>query len=484
MRARPVLVVAVLSLVVPASALAATILGGPRNDRIRGTAKPDLIDVVGGGRDVVSCGKRFDVVTADRTDTVSRDCEVVSRQISTDALTTPGAQHQTEVEASATGWASTVVASFQVGRIVDGGAAGIGWATSTNAGRTWRSGILPGIARASDPAVAYDAAHGQWLVSTLIIGSDFTALGISRSSDGFTWSPPVLAANIPVASLAYDKEWVSCDNTSTSRFYGTCYLVYTELSQFTPRLTLQSSHDGGATWGAPTGAATVFGENVVGALPLTQPDGTLTVVFQANDSGVYSVRSVDGGMTFSAPVGIAPVREVRRRELRVPSLPTATVDASGKLIVAWADCGLRPDCSSQDVIFFSSPDGLVWNELSKIGSASTDRFVPGIAADPATPGRLAAVSYVQPVDCGGSAICRLGVLYTTSRDGGVTWKASQRLDARPLNYAWLANTTSGRFVGDYVGATFAGGRFVPIFALAQPPSNGRRHEYMMSASLP
>jgi hypothetical protein len=316
-----------------------------------------------------------------------------------------------------------------------------------------------------------------------MIGASFTALGISRSSDGLTWSAPVLAANIPFASLGYDKEWVSCDNTSTSRFYGTCYVVYTELSQFTPRLALQSSRDGGATWGAPVGAVTAYGADVVGALPLVQPDGALTIVFDGNNSGVYAARSVDGGVTFAAPVGIAPVGEVRRRDLRVPSLPTAVVDASGRLLVAWADCSLRAGCATQDIVLSSSTDGLVWTAPARV-RGNTDSFVPGLAADPARAGHLALVTYGQPAGCGGAATCRIGVTYTTSRDGGATWKAPQRLDARAIAYSWLPETTSGHFLGDYDGAVFAAGRFVPVFALAQPPTGGTFHESMMSASLP
>jgi hypothetical protein len=489
MRARLVLIVAVLALTAPAVALTASIHGTARNDRIIGTAKADLIDMVGGGRDTISCGKGYDVVTADASDSVARDCELVSRRVSFDTLTPPEAQHQTEVEVSALGVGSTVVATFQVGRRVDGGATGIGWATSKDAGRTWLSGILPGVTasssppgsapRASDPSVAYDAAHGQWLVSTLIIGTNFTALGISRSQDGVTWSTPVLATNIPFASLGYDKEWISCDTTPTSRFYGSCYLVYTELSQFTPRLALQSSHDGGATWSAPIGAATTYGADVVGALPVVQPNGTLTVVFDANGNGVYAVRSVDGGSTFTTPVGIAAVREARRSNLRAPSLPTTAVDASGKIYVAWADCSLHPGCTSQDVLFSTSIDGLAWSQAAQVGGSTADSFVPGIAADPTVPGRLAVVRYTL------SPASTIGVEYTTSRDGGTTWTKAQRLDTRPASLLWLAKTDSGHFVGDYVGATFAGGRFVPVFVLAQPPpASFTLREYVMAASLP
>jgi hypothetical protein len=486
MRARHLLLVFLVALAAPASAAAASIHGTAKPDRILGTAKPDLIDVVGGGKDKVTCGKRVDVVTADPSDSVGKDCEFVSRRISTDTLAATGAQHQTEVEPSAAAWGSTVVAAFQVGRIVDGGAAGIGWARSADAGRTWRAGILPGVTSSSSPpgaaSRASDPAHGQWLVATLIIGSNFTALGISRSSDGVTWSPPVLAANVPFASLGYDKEWISCDNSSVSRFYGSCYLVYTEINQFTPRLSLQSSHDGGATWTPPTGAVTAYGDNVVGALPLVQPDGALTIVFLGNDSGVYSVRSVDGGVTFGAPVGISALGEVRRRDLRVPSLPTAAVDASGKLLVAWADCTFHPGCVSQDIVLTSSTDGTTWTAPATT-LASGDSFVPGLAADPSAPGHLALVTYVQsPFGCS-PGTCRISVVYATSRDAGATWKKPQRLDARALEYSWLPETTSGRFVGDYVGAAFASGRFVPVFALAQPPSGGTFHEYMMSSSL-
>ena len=74
--------------------------------------------------------------------------------------------HQTEVEPDTFSNGSTIVAAYQVGRIYDGGACAIGFATSTNNGSTWNSGLLPGLTkytgggtfdRATDAAVAYDA---------------------------------------------------------------------------------------------------------------------------------------------------------------------------------------------------------------------------------------------------------------------------------------------------------------------------------------
>jgi len=491
-RASPAFVLVVVVVLVPASAAAALIQGTTRPDRLKGTAKGDRIDAVFGGNDRITCGKGVDVVTADPGDIVARDCEFVSRRISVDTLTAaPGSQHQTEVEPSVAGWDSTAVATFQVGRFTDGGASGIGWATSADSGRTWRSGILPGVTtastppgpapRASDPAVTYDAAHGTWLISTLVLGTDFTALGISRAADGVSWGAPVLAARLASSALAYDKEWIACDNTSTSLYFGSCYLAYTDIG--TPRLAVQVSHDGGATWGAPVTGTAAFGIEAEGALPLIQPDGAVTIVFNAQDAGMYAVRSTDGGATFSPATGISPIARARQPLLRAPGLPSATVDASGRMYVAWADCVFRRSCDGDTIVLTTSTDGSTWTPLKRVPGTGFDSFVPGIAAHPSIPGRIALVTYVRTAGDCSNALCEIGIAVVTSRDGGATWTKPQRLDAVSPRYGWLANAGQ-QFVGDYVGATFAGGRFVPVFALASSPlSRGRLREYMTAASL-
>src|SRR6185503_21307126 len=55
--------------------------------------------------------------------------------------------HHTEVEPDTFSNGSTIVATFQVGRIFDGGACAIGFATSQNNGATWSNGLLPGITK-------------------------------------------------------------------------------------------------------------------------------------------------------------------------------------------------------------------------------------------------------------------------------------------------------------------------------------------------
>ena len=102
---------------------------------------------------------------------------VALTQLSSDPFTNPTSQHATEVEPDTFAFGSTIVAAFQQGRFVSGGgASGIGWATSTDAGASWVHGSLPGITtfagngpydRATDPVVAYDAKHGVWLVASI-----------------------------------------------------------------------------------------------------------------------------------------------------------------------------------------------------------------------------------------------------------------------------------------------------------------------------
>ncbi|MFL6018504.1 MAG: sialidase family protein [Gaiellaceae bacterium] len=486
MRASPTVALIALVLLAPVVAAASSA------QRINGTKKADRIDAVYGGTDRVTCGKGVDAVTADPADAISGDCEVVSRRISSDSLTSAGAQHQTQVEPSVAGAGTTAVAAFQVGRFGDGGAAGIGWSTSTDSGRTWRSGIVPGLTlaskpagdapRASDPAVAYDAAHATWLIATLVLGSNYTGLGISRSNDGRSWSAPTFAARFASGSLAYDKEWVGCDNTTTSPFYGRCYLVYTDIA--TPRVAAQVSRDGGATWGAPVTVTSAFGIDAEGALPLIQPNGALTVVFVAGEAGIYAVRSVDGGATFGLPAGVSAISEAARPFLRAPPLPTAAVDASGRMYVAWADCVFRPGCNGNTIVLSTSVDGLTWTAPTRVPGTGFDSFVPGIAADPAKTGRLSLVTYVRNASSCAVTACTFGVSVTSSSDGGAHWTKPQRLDASSPRYTWTA-LAGGHFVGDYVGAAFAGGRFVPVFALASKPSaSGQLREYMLAASLP
>src|SRR5712692_374256 len=159
-------------------------------------------------------------------------------QLSSDPFTNSTSQHRTEVEPDTFAFGSTIVSAFQVGRFFNGGASDIGFATSTNGGKKFTSGFLPGTtpfstptgiwARTSDPSVAFDANHGVWLISFLGLfpsgnGSEVDVL-VTRSTDGgLTWSNPVVVND---DGHFNDKNWTVCDNTASSPFYGNCYTEF------------------------------------------------------------------------------------------------------------------------------------------------------------------------------------------------------------------------------------------------------------------
>ena len=490
-----------LALVFAAPAAAATIhapkhgglvLGTPAPDSITGGPGNDFVQAAWGGVDRVDCGAGFDVVAADLSDKVAANCQVVSRRLSVDASTNPAGQHETSVEPTDAAWGTTVVAAYQVGRFATGGASNIGFAVSTDSGRTWTRGLLPGITvesvpagperAASDPTVAYDAVHGIWLIGSLTIEQGGTRVMVARSSDGLHWSAPVTAASAP----ALDKEWFACDNGSSSPFRGRCYALYTDDDKNTT--VSQSTDDGGLTWSAPVRATGVL----VGTQPAVLADGALVVVAgnyqgrRALTGTIESFRSTDGGATFTrAPV--AALTSADNDPMRAISLPSLAIDAAGTLFASWADCRFRAACGANDIVVSSSTDGANWSAPSRVPlsptSSTLDTMIPGLGADPTRPGHLALVyAYYTPRSCAQGA-CALGIAFVQSPDGGASWTKPLRLDVEPMQMTWLAEA-QGRMVGDYFSTAFAGDRVVPVFTLAiAPAATGRLHEAIFAASL-
>jgi hypothetical protein len=461
-----------LALVLVSTASAAT---------IRGTKRPDFLPAAFGAIDRVSCGGGRDVVSADLGDRVAADCEVVSRRLSVDPYANRDSQHETAVEPDDFAWGDTIVAAYQLGRRAAGAAANIGAAVSTDDGRTWRRSVLPGLTvngggaeqAASDPAVAYDATHGVWLVSSLTIHEGGSHVFVSRSTDGLHWSAPVDAAEGEIL----DKEWVVCDNGAASPHKGRCYLEYSDDARNIT--TSQSSDDGGLTWSPAVRAGSIL----VGTQPVVQPNGTLTVVagdYQGEDAltgAIVALRSTDGGATFQR-FTVATLRSADNAPMRAIALPSLDVDANGTIYAAWHDCRFRAACTANDIVLSTSTDGATWAAPRRVTTGASS-FIPGLAVDPTTPSRLALVyGYFHP-----GTTKTLGVALTQSADGGRTWSAPQRLDPEPMAMTWLPRSEGGRMVGDYFSTVFAGGRVVPVFTLATAPNGARFREAIFATSV-
>lgn len=430
--------------------------------------------------------------------------DLLVQQISSDPFSNPDSQHGTEVEPDSFAYGDTVVATFQVGRYVNqGGASGTGYATSKNGGKTWTSGILPSLtvnsspagiySRTSDPVVAYDAAHATWLITSLALKEPCaadcqTAIVVSASSDGITWSAPITIAPL-VGSFAHDKEWIACDNGDNSPRRGTCYTSYSDFTSGR-RIVTRRSTDGGLTWSSAVGSSDSSASGL-GAQPVVQPDGTLVVVFLAGDAenAIGALRSTDGGATFGSVATIPGVARFPNQfapptlphsPLRGRSLPTVEVSGSGVLFAAWDDCRFRASCTANDIVVATSSDGLTWSTPTRVPidlvDSAVDHIVPGLGVDATTSGtttRLALTYHFFSATGCTFATCELRVGFVSSNDAGATWSAPVELSNGPMSLSWLPDTSQDRMVGDYISTSFVtGGVAVAVFPLARAASSG------------
>lgn len=412
--------------------------------------------------------------------------------ISSDPYTVGPGQHATEVEPHMIANGNTLVAAFQTGRIAPGGATNTGWATSTDGGTTWTHGFLPGITTgdstnpgpydaASDPVVAYDAKHQVWMIASLPLSSTVQtpAVIVSRSPDGVTWGNPV---NSPMTASS-DKNWIACDTWPNSPHYGNCYLEWDDPFN-NGEIFMSTSTDGGLTWNPP--AATAGAADGIGGQPLAQPNGNVIVPVETNVMSAY--LSSDGGATWTAPVTISNIQfHADAGNIRSGPLPSAAVDGAGTVWVVWEDCRFRSGCSTNDLVYSTSTDGITWTAVTRIPiddtSSTVDHFIPGIGIDPATSGTSAHVAlhyyYYSQSNCS-TATCQLLVGYVSSSNGGSTWNAPAALTGA-MQLSWLANSQNGLMVGDYIATAFTNGIPHGIFAVAQPNSGATLNEATYTA---
>jgi hypothetical protein len=313
--------------------------------------------------------------------------------------------------------------------------------------------------------VAYDAAHATWLISTLALEGPTTRLEINRSANGATWSAAVTALEERAdEGIAFDKNWLACDNTSSSPFYGRCYLVYTH-SADRDMLAVSWSTDGGLTWSAPVDVGARPG---VGVFPAIRPTGEVVLVYLLQGGGQFAIassRTADGGATWGAPVRIASVDGgCRIPGFRAFSLPSADVDRAGRVWASWHDCE-SPGASRSNAVFVStSPDGSQWSTPVAV-TRRRNAVLPAIGIDPAT-GRVA-IAYMR------SRAAGIDVERVESSGAPSTWSPARRLSAQSMPLEWMPDTTSGRMLADYISVHYASGRPLVVWVLANQPAGSR-----------
>jgi hypothetical protein len=376
---------------------------------------------------------------------------------------------------------------------------------STDDGKTWSGGYLPGFASigrtsGGDPSLDWGPArcnNGSFSTSCGVniyysgladpfgdkVGGE--QVTVSRSTDdGSTWSDPVQATSTDNKSAFDDHPWLAVDHSPSSPHYGRVYLFwavfcYACSGNGNVKLYLSHSDDEGRTWSPAVQVSAANNNSAQGFRETGQlavsSDGTVEAFWTENaDSTKYpslqvDAVSTDGGNTFSAPITIAQVTDypltgtpfdvvdffnrVPGMSARVDCYPHPAADpTSDRVYVVWCD-----DSGGHGVVKGAvSSDGRNWTSLGTIASVSgSNAFFPAAAVSPTT-GTVSltfdALTAPPASDPWQTGVQTYNNYYAQSPAGGGSFSSPIVVSSAPSNPDGSSyNNLQEQFLGDYIG---------------------------------
>ena len=399
-----------------------------------------------------------------------------------------------------------VVTAFQVGRVDAGGDADNGFASSSDGGQTWTTGLLPGLTtdgphpgpfdRASDAVVAF-GPDGTVYANSLVFNDSTecvagnclpSGMAVNVSKDGGkTWSDAVILESDPGAGLN-DKNWIVVDQSNAAGHHqGRVYVVWDRIASVEYSycdaacdvLTNWTSAVAGSNAGTTNGWYTLYPGQGIGSIPLVLNDGSLMVVFQTLSGNPVTVNTGDqpnldtsgtpivqvtapaaGSVAWPAPLPFEQVPVTVGQyhsvngvpEQRAGSLPTATVDPkTNQVYVGWEDSSFRTNDGRNDAVFVTSTDnGLTWTPMKAIDPDKDGSYLDdyNTALTVGNDGILRAM-YRQRLESGSTFSKTIDTYYSQSADGGQTWSAPLKVDNQATDVGYAAFSRGGTFEGDY-----------------------------------
>ena len=147
-----------------------------------------------------------------------------------------------------------------------------------------------------------------YYTSKAIAGDGVSVIVLCASKDNATtWTCGEASGGIANIYDIQDKSWMAVD-TSTSKYRGTVYVVWTDVSQVYDNggsfIFFTYTRDGGQTYSAPLALSAIDGSAVVQDATISVgPNGEVYVSYldgHFGGTGITVTKSVDGGTTFSA----------------------------------------------------------------------------------------------------------------------------------------------------------------------------------------
>lgn len=368
------------------------------------------------------------------------------------------------------------------------GGLGIVVAATTDGGRTWNRLVVPGVSkcsggthsRVSDPWLSFGPDGVLYLATVplepgeLLLAESAVAVNVSHDG-GLHWSDPVLVE--PQDEFFNDKETIAADPFSA----GKAYVAYSRRFLGGSVSYFARSDDSGKTWSVPSPMyESVDGTEAVGHLLLVPTPEVLVSVFVSwpldGPVTIMSIRSTDGGQTWSQPVPIGSGAQTHPSDpddgdtVRSPPFPTAAVNSRGTLFVAWRD--ITSTISSRILLSKSRDEGQSWNTARTVVEVPTQAFMPTLAT--ARRGTVGVYYYDFRNDQRGDGELTTDVWFRHSHDGGKTWKENHM--AGPFDVRTAPTSGSGYFVGDYMGLATAGRAFYAAFGMSAPQAKRGRSD--------
>jgi hypothetical protein len=438
--------------------------------------------------------------------------------------------------------ASNIIGVYQQDRYTFGGARGLAASVSHDGGLTWSTtyphftACAGGTAanhgdyqRASDPWVTFSPNGVAYFISlSLSFVGDASQTGsavlVSRSADGGdSWSEPVtLVRNIGDADVApfyfNDKESITADPFDSNYVYA----VWDRLQKpgesesansenafsFRGDTMFARTTDGGQTWEP---ARTIYTRTkltgTIGNQIAVLPNGTLVDIFDfLQGSGrnvpgfdIQVMRSSDHGSTWSGPIEVAPERAVRVSDpdtghsVRAGGgLPDIAVDLNraspgyGNLYAAWGDSFGSDKTKGKPhstIVFTQSKDGgVTWSPLVRIDkSGDGQAFTPSV--DVASDGTVGVTYYDFRNNTAAAGLPTdqwfVHCHPTSDCTNPANWAENHVYGSFDIENA---PTATGYFLGDYEGLTSIGTNFASFFSATTATDNDNTYLATISPS--